>query len=72
MNERFDELERRVTILEGKPDPGLACKGVPDSACYGGRVKVYDRFNKWGWGTCSTCNGTGRMFPKENDEVTLL
>jgi hypothetical protein len=64
ISERFDKIERRLALLEGKPDPGLSCPGVPASHCAGGSVKVYDDDGlKWGWGRCPTCGGKGRVYP---------
>ena len=55
--QRFEKLERRVAILEGKPDPGVTCScidGTDEGALPDGR---------WGVITCSKCYGTKRLYP---------
>ena len=54
--ERFEELERRVTILEGHPDPGLVCR-----TCGGKRLLL-----NWEWllkTPCTDCDENGRVYP---------
>ena len=57
-HKQVDLLERRVALLEGKPDPGLPCN---NGDCRGGSVRVWDGdYDKWSWGTCPVCAGTRR------------
>lgn len=54
--ERIENLERRVAILEGKPDPGNYCQ-----TCNGTGTENYD----WdAYRKCPKCGGTGRTYEK--------
>lgn len=55
------KLHRRVSFLEGKPDPGLPCP-----KCENGRIDLTDDYgDRVGSTLCLTCNGSGRVYPKE-------
>lgn len=54
-HQRLEDLERRVEILEGKPDPGVPCR---ESGCINGKIRDDD--NKLT--TCQRCKGTGRQY----------
>lgn len=56
--ERMCALERRVAILEGKPDPGVPCGN-----CDNGYEDIEDHPRDTHWKRCSICNGTSRIYP---------
>lgn len=56
---RFLSLERRVAVLEGKPDPGLPCP-----MAYSGRCQQGKTLGPYGdLVDCRTCGGKARVFP---------
>jgi len=61
--QRLDELERRVAVLEGKPDPGLTCPGTAYRTCLRGRAYYRDHDGDEVYSVCEVCGGTGRVYP---------
>ena len=58
--DRIAMLERRVAILEGKPDPGMRCN---NPECRGGKVDVAEHPRDRQWVYCPTCSGSSVIFP---------
>ena len=65
LEERLCRMERRIAILEGKPDPGLPC---PRGDCLNGKIDVCEDWHKNQWATCPICLGSGKVFPLMSHE----
>lgn len=72
---RIRNLERRVAVLEGHPDPGVLCRGKRKNydvylQCNNGEAYEVGRRGSFGFGagTCSVCNGTGRVYPALSED----
>jgi hypothetical protein len=57
---RIEQLERRIAILEGKPDPGLPC---PNTECRNGFEDTHEDRYKTRWEKCPVCLGKMKVYP---------
>lgn len=57
---RIVAIERRLALLEGKPDPGIPC------VCVRGQIVVDVYEGEDQWGPCQECGGSGILYPEIN------